>query len=200
MPHFYSADEAPVYSSRSSLKLDQRRLAIHELVFNWRAVCEQPFVLDIERKSFVSAEAEPIKLDIYILVNGKNHLLEDMFIEKNGIKLVTVKTENPLMIPFASYHVFFKNKGDYDWFVYSEDDLVLRDPFIFQKQALFRRHFGEARLLQPNRFEFNPDGPSIKTYVDGNLREGFIKPFLDRVDEREDHLSFDYGNHIIVLT
>lgn len=199
VPHFYRSEEKSIYSSRSKVKRAQRRRAIYELVYNWRALCQKPFILDIERKAFVSSADDPISLDIFILLHSNDHLLEKDFVKKNHVKLVVVKTTDPMMLPFGAHHLLSEKQDDYDWFIYSEDDLIPRDPFFFQKQMLFRSHFGEARLLQPNRYEFNPDGPSIKTYIDGNLRGQFIEPFFRGVDEQQEQLEFDYAGQSMVL-
>jgi hypothetical protein len=70
--------------------------------------------------------------------------------------------------------------GDYDYYVYLEDDLISRDPWLFVKLGWFTAQLGDDVLLQPNRFEVSPSlGLVHKAYIDGDLHEDVTSPFQD---------------------
>ncbi|OYX68236.1 MAG: hypothetical protein B7Y81_17310 [Caulobacter sp. 32-67-35] len=78
------------------------------------------------------------------------------------------------MLGFFAYQIFAKLAGDYDWFIFSEDDLLVRDPLLFDKLAWFNEAFGDSRVLLPNRLEWNPSAKRLKTYVDGDISAGTL--------------------------
>ena len=59
--------------------------------------------------------------------------------------------------------------GDYDYYCYLEDDLMLHDPWFFIKLGWFARTVGSESLLQPNRFEVGRNLLKHKAYIDGSL-------------------------------
>ena len=70
--------------------------------------------------------------------------------------------------------------GEYDYYVYIEDDLIARDPWFFVKLGWFTDQLGDHVLLQPNRYEVGPQlGLVHKAYIDGDLREDVTAPFQD---------------------
>jgi hypothetical protein len=56
--------------------------------------------------------------------------------------------------------------GQFDYYCYLEDDLVIRDALLFDKLSWFVKSFGSRLLLQPNRYEISG---GIKVYPDGAL-------------------------------
>jgi hypothetical protein len=89
------------------------------------------------------------------------------------------------MLPFGSYQIFERESNNYDWFVYSEDDLLLTDSLFFIKQKIFQDEFGFKRVLQPNRFELNVRGPRFKTYIDGDQSEIFYKSSIKNLPDED---------------
>ena len=62
----------------------------------------------------------------------------------------------PPLLGFECARWIADNRGKYDYFVYLEDDICLRDPLMFVKLDAFYGAFGAARpdiLLQPQRYE-----------------------------------------------
>jgi hypothetical protein len=74
--------------------------------------------------------------------------------------------------------------GQYDWFGYLEDDLLLADPLFFHKLAWFRQVAGADAVLQPNRSEVAVGQPVHKAYVDGNMADASQSPRFQNIADR----------------
>lgn len=191
--HYFKPEQNAAHASLSETHRDARRTALEATVSGWKAISGEAAVLNIEHKKFAISKKDCSQLDIVILVNENNHLLTNEFIAAYQPQIAAVKLDNPRMLPFAAHKVMADRKRNYDWFIYTEDDLAMRDPWFFQKQQAFQREFGSTRVLQPHRYELNLRGPRLKTYIDGDLRGGFIRPFLAKHPETESVLVQETG-------
>jgi hypothetical protein len=88
----------------------------------------------------------------------------------------------PELLGFACHDVLRERLGQYDYYCYLEDDLVLHDPWFFLKLAWFNGAVGDDKALLPNRFETGLNYPVPKVYVDGDLGEHCTAPFQDLND------------------
>lgn len=192
--HFYREQPQSIYSSTNGRLREHRRNTLLQVILQWRALSGEgtASVLDINTRSFVPLAACAFSLDIVVLLNRDNHLLEKQFAERFGVRVKLVETDDTRMIPFAAHQVMKESLGKYDWYVYSEEDLLLYDLLFFQKQEEFQAEFGFKRVLQPHRYELNRNGKFLKTYIDGDLRPGFVEPFLGYVKENEALLTFPF--------
>jgi hypothetical protein len=121
--------------------------------------------------------AVPYALDVVICTTGDAHLLDRLPVEP---RYYTHRpTDAEPLLGFACQAVLRERLGAYDYYCYLEDDLVLRDPWLFLKLAWFNRHAGDDKLLQPNRFEAGLNHLVPKVYVDGDLAESATAPFQD---------------------
>jgi hypothetical protein len=93
------------------------------------------------------------------------------------VRLYDAKLDNPRMLGFTAHRLFADARNLYDVFAFSEDDLRLTGSDMIQRILAFQDDHGWRRVLFPNRFEFNPRGPALKTYIDGMLRPGLLAPF-----------------------
>jgi hypothetical protein len=192
IPHYFRSIEKPVHSSNNENYLTKRKQALIDVLTLWRANFGEFAELNIDKKVFCIHEPTIEKLDIIILRNEENHLLDQSILDTFSIKKTDVITDNPKMLPFGSYQIFSREKKNYDWFIYSEDDLALRDPQFFIKQNAFQKEFGYKRLLQPNRYELNLHGPRMKTFIDGELSKTFFDHWITRLED-SDALTQKYG-------
>lgn len=74
--------------------------------------------------------------------------------------------------------------GNFDWFCYLEDDLMLADPLFFHKTAWFRGVAGRDAVLQANRCEVALGQPLHKLYIDGNMADATQSPRFQNVADR----------------
>jgi hypothetical protein len=200
--HYFKPDSEGRHSSTSASMQARRYQAMTQSLLNWRALCDPPCLIDIETKSFIKDQSvnTGIQLDIALLVHEDNHLVDKTLVSAFKPRIVHVQTNAPKMLPFGAHQFIADHCNQYDWFIYSEDDLVLHDTSVFVKQAAFQNRFGVSQVLQPNRFELNPTGQSVKTYIDGNLRSGFIDPLLDQyAGSSPRSLELEYGSQRIEM-
>jgi hypothetical protein len=54
---------------------------------------------------------------------------------------------------------------------------------LFIKQEMFQKTFGSKKLLQPNRYEINTNGPAFKTYIDGDQPSNFLEKYKIDVND-----------------
>ena len=192
--HYFKAEANPAYSSVDARKRDQRRQALARVLMAWRAQFSESSSLDIGQK-MTELHPTSVALDMSVLVQGEDHLVDEHLQRGLGVELVGTQLANPRMLPFGAHQLMAERRGQYDWFVYSEDDLLLHDPALFQKIAAFNRVFGPRRLLQPNRYELNPQAWRLKTYIDGDLRPGLVDGLWSLVDDPQSALvhESDFG-------
>lgn len=106
--------------------------------------------------------------DVVICTAGDNHLLGSLPPAVTGWTHHPTVADPPLL-GYEGHAVLRDRLGQYDYYCYLEDDILLTDPWHFRKLDWFNRQFGDGRLLQPNRFEAGPHPLVDKMYVDGDL-------------------------------
>ena len=185
IPHYFKPEEGARHSSVDPKRAKQRRDALRLVLESWRGVVSgQSGLLTYTPPKDVGVLPLPSRvthLDISVMVHGDHHLLDREMMERYAVKRVSVKIENPRFLGFGVYFLMEKYADAYDWFVFSEDDLCMRDAFLFDKLEWFQHLFGEGVLLAPNRYEWNDRARYLKTWVDFDLRSAFIDPFLQLV-------------------
>ena len=188
--HYFKAEEASRHSSTDPHRRDQRAAVLRNVVDSWRGNLGPTTALNIETKRFDRLRGAVDGLDIVVITNGTDHLLDEEHAKLRGVRHVTAKVENPRRLGFAAQRLFADARNAYDMFCYSEDDLRVADPAFVAKIAAFQHAFGPHRLLMPNRFEWNPQGPTLKTWIDGDLRPGATERWRDPLPD-EDFLRLD---------
>jgi hypothetical protein len=138
--------------------------ALHQLYH--RSQC----VLDHARKvAHALTPRYPSQIDVVVCTTAGRHLLGQLAVPPSSYSHHATEAE-PVLLGFECHAVLRDRLGSYDYYCYLEDDLILHDPWLFQKLAWFTASTGEGRLLQPNRFEAGPHDLVTKAYVDGDLR------------------------------
>jgi hypothetical protein len=118
----------------------------------------------------------PRALDVVICTTRDRHLLDGLPVQARYYTHRPTEAEPPLL-GFECHTVLRERVGEYDYYGYLEDDLILHDPWLFYKLAWFNRHAGDDKLLQPNRYEAGLNYPVPKVYVDGDLAAHCTAPF-----------------------
>jgi len=73
---------------------------------------------------------------------------------RRRIEVVEQPNCDPMYIEFLVPDLFLNLRGDHDWFLFLEDDIVLRDSWALEKLAFFNGAAGDpSLLLTPHRFE-----------------------------------------------
>ena len=182
--HFFGGTD-PRHGSTDDRRRATRTRVVHEVVQAYRGLFGRPATLDIGSRSFQREPGGGDAVDIAIVTVPGHCLVDPAFCAAHNATIVEARPENPKMLGFHVHQLFAQLQSEYDLFVFTEDDLRPSDPDLFAKIGWFNERHGGARLLFPNRFEWNANGPAIKTYIDGDLRAGFVDPLLNAVPDRD---------------
>lgn len=119
-------------------------------------------------------------LDLHLITDGQHHLVEALDEPfRRRIHHVATSPEDPLKLGFeVQRHLADQLSENYDLYAYFEDDLIIHDPFFFEKIRGFVDRFGADHVLLPQRFESLSIPAHIdKLYVDGTMAEAALAPF-----------------------
>jgi hypothetical protein len=127
-------------------------------------------IIDIARREAKDANAQlaTAKLDVIVCTTRGQHLLSRLPLDRDALRHHPTDVEPPLL-GFECHAALYERLGDYDYYCYLEDDLIIRDPWFFAKQGWFQRQVGPAAVLLPNRYEVARGGVAWKAYLDGDL-------------------------------
>ena len=186
IPHYYlpSGDSSHAFSDGSIM--ESRRAAVRSVFTAWRyLLAGDQALLNIERRIYERTPSRVTQLGLIAITTRGHHLLDPEFCQSCGITQVEVELDDPRMLGFHAHKLFAEHARRFDLFVFSEDDLLPRDPGLVDKQLWFTETFGQGRLLLPNRYEWNLKGPAAKTFVDGDLVSRLTDPWFAKLpDER----------------
>ena len=84
------------------------------------------------------------KLDVIICTTKGQHLLPRLSLDRTAFLHHPVDVEPPLL-GFECHAALHERLGDYDYYAYLEDDLIIRDPWFFAKLAWFHGQLGGAQ-------------------------------------------------------
>jgi hypothetical protein len=103
--------------------------------------------------------------DIVIVTAPENNLLAELgpFL---GLR-ARLWNGPPRQLGYECRRTFARYLGQYDLYVFIEDDTTILDPSFFRKIMAFYRAHGEDKILQPNRYElFGPPHRGWRAYLD----------------------------------
>ncbi len=177
IPHYYAAEGGGHASQRSDPRprLGALRACLSALHIHFGA---SQGLIHIAGRRLVPANACRSGIEVDILTDGEHHLLESLSLPPGLYTHVPVAVE-PSYLGFACQSRLAARLGEFDYYAYLEDDLILHDPLFFHKIRWFTLQMGDGSLLQPNRYESSLTAPYRKVYVDGDLRPETTAPFQD---------------------
>jgi len=85
------------------------------------------------------------------------------------------EVEDPMILGHYAQELMVENKDDFDWFLFIEDDIVIRDSCFLEKIEFFNAYSQTQSILIPNRYEMYN---GVKHYIDINFDSG-EKPMLE---------------------
>lgn len=180
IPHYASPQGDPRYGSahqgseRRLAALTNCVMALHQVLG------ERQGVLELAERRLGPANYEArAQVDVVICTAGDAHLLDRAPFKPALYTHEATHIDNPLYLGFECHRVLRDRFGDYDWYAYMEDDLVIHDPMFIAKLSWFQQQCGFARLLLPNRFETSDRRDDLhKLYIDGDLSPQTVAGFL----------------------
>ncbi len=147
--------------------------ALHEL-FGKRQVMMEPTRLIARPVNQLTSGA----IDVVICTTRNCHVLEQLTVPPSQFTHHATHVE-PMLLGFECQAVLRDRLGDYEYYCFLEDDLILHDPWFFRKLDWFTSSTAEQNLLQPNRFEVGPNPLAEKVYLDGELPKAITRKFQD---------------------
>ncbi len=143
IPHFHAANSARKMRARHGSHGDpsERIQALTRCIGSLHQLYgPAQCVMQLSRKQTDRANQNTAaEVDIVVCVTGDRHLLDHMTpLEGQFERRAT--NERPEMLGFACRDVFRERCGEYDYYGYLEDDLILHDSQFFVKLAWFNRH------------------------------------------------------------
>lgn len=188
IPHYYNADSKSIHGSG---KKDPRpRIqALTMCLYNLHTLFgTSQCMIDIKDKKAIRVNSIHT-LDIVICTTEK-HLLEHLSLPNNFYKHHQVKLENPKNLGFECQKILKENLGKYDYYCFMEDDLIINDPYFFDKIKWFNQGTESTNLLLPNRYETSARGKVLKAYVDGDINPRATKEYQNIKEFSHLHTKF----------
>jgi hypothetical protein len=169
IPHYFAHSETARYGSERTSPEARAALTRRCVASLWQSFSEAQSLADGFRQDFVAANPRlSASITVALCTTGDSHLLPHLA----GCPVRHVDTgAEPRYLGFECHKVLRAGLGQFDYFGYLEDDLRVDDGLFFVKLAWFNAQFGDAALLQPNRFELADDPAPYKLYIDGNPRD-----------------------------
>lgn len=170
IPHYYNASADSIHGSGKSPQ--PRIKALTSCLFNiYSLFSPSQCMIDIFNKKTINTNSNFFhSIDIAICTVGNKHLLHQANIPKNFYAHHKVDLENPKNLGFECQKILQNNLGKYDYYCFMEDDLIINDPYFFEKIKWFNNDAEFLNVLQPNRYEVSTCGSVLKSYVDGDIR------------------------------
>jgi hypothetical protein len=182
--HYFHPEPDPRHSALNAGRRNERQAAVRRVLATWRHTFgEDRALLNIEKRAYESIASHVDNVTLCALTTQGRHLLDADFCKRHKVVLVERSVDNPRYLGYESQSLFADARHRFDLFVFSEDDLLVQDPMFLHKIRWFGERFGYKRLLMPNRFEWNLEGPAVKTYIDGDIKrrayETWSTPLVD---------------------
>lgn len=196
IPHYYRASNNG-YGSGG--KDPQPRIeALRACLFNiFTLFAQSQCMIDIaQRKAITANNNYANEVDVIVCTDGENHLLDNVSIPEQFYTHRKCSVDNPMNLGFECSYVLKENLGKYDYYCFMEDDLLINDPYFFEKLNWFNKENDFMRLLNPNRYEVSTTGAVLKAYVDGDIRSDLTEKFQN-INESS-HLQGNFlGKNIV---
>jgi len=194
IPHYFSQSRAGHYGSERSapeVRAAVMRLCLAALRQN---LSESQGLIDGLQNQIHAANPDlSATITIALCTTGDSHLVAHLA----GCGFDHVRTQaDPRLLGFECHNLLRSGLGQYDYFAYLEDDLRLSDALFFTKLAWFNAQFGEAAVLQPNRFELVAEPAPYKLYIDGNPHDPRLGAGLQRVDQQRRMAAPAFGRQV----
>lgn len=183
--HFFRPDSEGKHASQSEdprprlLALSQSLGALHQLFGK-----SQNIINIGQRLAYPANKPQAHDLDIVVCTTKDDHLLNHLPLPFHFYKHHPTQAE-PLQLGFECQAVLRDCLGQYDYYCFLEDDLILHDPWFFIKLNWFNQQGNDQCLVQPNRYEVSRQNLICKAYIDGDLAPRVTAPFQNVNEQQE---------------
>ncbi|AFY68401.1 hypothetical protein Pse7367_0083 [Thalassoporum mexicanum PCC 7367] len=188
IPHYFAPTREGKYGSQRQSQEAARIQAIANCIGNLQQLFGQAqYVTSYYELVVLPANgSQDIEIDIVVCTTGDQHVLDRLPIPSQLYEHHSTHAE-PMLLGFECHQVLSDRLGQYDYYCYLEDDLILSDALLFTKLNWFCAQTSNEHLLQPNRYEvcLNQEitgNPLQKTYVDCDIHPNFSSNYQDPLD------------------
>lgn len=195
--HYFASEANPRHASVDASRRGDRTQAVQQVIRGYRGAFGPSSTIRFSQRDYQLNAAGPVQVDLRILTVPGHSLIDPRFRDQYAVAQTSATPDNPRMLGFNAYRIFAKHADRYDWFVFSEDDLLIRDSLLFDKLTWFNRTFGDRRVLSPNRIEWNDRGKTQKTYIDGDLSPATAKRLISAVPDDEVLTATPFSTEIV---
>lgn len=180
--HFFKPEDKSRYASQRKDPRPRLAALSWSLANLHQLFSKSQSIININQKlAFPVNQPLANDLDIVICTTKNCHLLEQLPVPAHFYQHYPTQAE-PMLLGFECQAVLRDGLGQYDYYCYLEDDLILHDPWFFVKLYWFTKEAGDRCLLQPNRYEIATHALSCKAYVDGDLAPKATEKFQNLSD------------------
>jgi hypothetical protein len=180
--HFFKPDSGQHASQRKDPRPRLQALTLNIAGLHQLFGKAQNVISIAQRLTLPANQLQAHDLDIIVCTTQHNHLLDALALPYHFYKHCPTQAD-PLLLGFECQAVLRDCLGQYDYYCFLEDDLILHDPWFFAKLNWFTQQAGDSNLLQPNRYEVSSHSLICKAYIDGDLAPQVTAPF-QQVKER----------------
>lgn len=180
--HFFKPDSGQHASQRKDPRPRLQALTLNIAGLHQLFGKAQNVISIAQRLTFPANQTQSHSLDIIVCTTQADHLLGELSLPYHFYKHHPTQAE-PTLLGFECQAVLRDCLGEYDYYCFLEDDLILHDPWFFTKLNWFTEQAGDSSLLQPNRYETSHHSLISKAYIDGDLSSRITAPF-QQVKER----------------
>ncbi|MGH7354047.1 MAG: hypothetical protein ACRELS_05635 [Candidatus Rokuibacteriota bacterium] len=141
---------------------------------------------------------EDYSAEIVVCTSHDDHLLGSISFPRSLYQHVPTSAA-PLFLGFECRAVLKDGLPRYDYFCFLEDDIVVNDPWLFDKLRWFSRIAGDTSVLMPNRYELRAATAETplptKLYIDMEFAREASAEFQD-VSDAAEIVSAHLGDHL----
>ena len=185
IPHFFEAQPRPLHGS-SQGRSEERLAALTACVEALHQLFgSAQYMMQLAERRTRPAN-EPLRAEVHLVIctSGGRHLLDRLAVDGNLFYHLPTQAE-PHLLGYECQAVLRDRWGNYDYYGFLEDDLILHDPWLFAKLAWFSSQCGPDAVLLPNRFERGATSLVNKAYIDGDLAPRVTAGFHDVSQQAE---------------
>ena len=184
IPHYWS-DRSSTLGARSNTA-EQRAMMLSRVITTLHETFSGPRQVS---PGFDAAYGPERRLDVLVVTAADGaHLLDHLAPIRPLFTHIERTMENPMALPLECRTVLADRIGEFDEYACLEDDIVVADPFFFDKLNWFRERADADAVLMPRRFERRS---GLKAYIDPLLSADETASFQDlaHADEIRDQWS-----------
>lgn len=181
IPHFYGpserAQETEKKTGSAGGDMMKRLKVVQSCILSiYRVFGHMEYLFDIVGDCLYPANHRiPAEITVFICTTETDHLVDSLLNTKIPFRHFSSPV-GPRHLGFLCHEVMRDQKDKYDYYCYLEDDIIVTDPFFFDKLRWFNTLMGNEYVLQPNRYETTEKGTVRKLYVDGTMPSEWTLP------------------------